>query len=385
MMQQGAGMKNRMRYLSSSRLSAAAMFIAAALIACIAPNAAAVRIRDLCEVQGARGNELIGTGLVVGLAGTGDKSKAAVIAQQRMLERLDIKVENLNELKSDNCAIVMVTAELPAFSKEGTRIDVTVNSLFDCESLEGGTLLETHLRPQGGDETVYAVAQGPVSVGGFNVSSGGGSKVTRNHVTAGRIPMGAFIEQEAPSTITDGQRIVLILKRPDFTTANNIREALESSLEPGCAMAFGAGAIQVKIPASGQNDLVSFLARVEEIQVEAATLSRIVINERTGTIVVGGEVMVKPSQVAHGNLTLKITATPQVSQPAPLSQGQTVATAAAVIEPIEQDAYLMPVGGTSAGDVAEALNKLKVTPRDMISIFQALREAGALDADLEIM
>jgi len=350
-----------------------------------APDAAmAMRIKDLCEVQGARGNDLIGTGIVVGLAGTGDKAQLAVTAQQRLLERLDVKVESLDALKPDNCAIVMVTAVLPAFAKEGTRIDVSVNSLGDCESLEGGALLEAHLRPLGGDDTVYAVAQGNISVGGFN-AAGGGANVRKNHVTAGRIPMGAYIEREVPSTITDGQRIVLLLKRPDFTTAYRIQEAIADDLGPGCAAAFGAGAVRVTIPETGRGDLISFIAQIQEIQVETDTPSRVVVNERTGTIVVSGDVRIKPCQVAHGNLTIKVTQDLMVSQPPPFSLGVTTETEVTQVRPEEEEAYLMPVEGASAADVAAALNKLKVTPRDMISIFQALREAGALEVDLEVM
>ena len=362
-----------------------AVALATVLLLALGGPAGAARLKDLCEVQGARSNKLIGIGLVVGLAGTGDTTKVAVIAQQRMLERLDIEVTDLKELKSDNCAIVMVTARLPAFAKEGTRIDVAVSSLSDCESLEGGTLLETHLRPQGGGETVYAVAQGPISVGGFNVGRGGGANVRRNHVTGGRIPMGAYVEREVPSTITDGQRLVLMLKRPDFSTAARIQEAINETVEPGCAAALGAGAVHVTIPKAQQSDLVGFVSQLEAVQVEPDMPSRVIINERTGTIVVGGEVMIKPCQVAHGNLTIKVATTPLVSQPPAFSPGETVTTELTSLEVVEEEAYLMPVEGTSAGDVAEALNKLKVTPRDMISIFQALREAGALEVDLEIM
>jgi len=207
----------------------------------------------------------------------------------------------------------------------------------------------------------------------------------RNHVTAGRIPMGAYVEREVPSTITDGERLILTLKRPDFTTADHIQEALNLAIEPGCATALGAGAIHVTIPKDARSGLVSFIARLHEIDVETDTPSRVIVNERTGTIVVGGEVMIKPCQVAHGNLTIKIATTPLVSQPAPFGMGETVETAVTELEVEEHEAYLMPVEGASAGDVAAALNKLKVTPRDMIAIFQALREAGALEADLEVM
>lgn len=353
----------------------------------LASSAQAARIKDLCEIQGARENMLIGTGIVVGLAGTGDKASAAITAQQRVMERLGIAVDSVKELKSDNVAVVSVTASLPAFAKEGTRLDVMVESLYDCKSLEGGTLLETHLRGPGGAEEVYAVAQGPVSVGGFNAGTGGGGgSVRKNHTTAGRVPMGAHVEREAPSTITDGERLSLLLKRPDFITANNIRQAVDKAFQAGSAIALGAGTVQVRIPKTDQHDLVGFIARLQEIGVESDMGTRIVINERTGTIVVGDRVRIKSCQVAHGNLTIKIAAKPLVSQPAPLSKGETVKTEQQTLTAVEeQERFLNPVEGASAGEVASALNKLKVTPRDMISIFQALRESGALEADLEIM
>lgn len=347
----------------------------------ISPAASAARIKDLCEIQGARGNVLKGIGLVVGLAGTGDKVPEAIRAQQRMLTRLDVSVDDLKNLKTDNAAVVIVTAVFPPFGKEGTRIDVQVSSLYNCESLQGGILLNTQLT--GDDGKVYAVAQGPVSIGGFNEGKGG-ANVRQNHVTVGRIPMGAYIEREIPSTITDGERIVLTLKRPDFTTASNIEKVLNTALGPGAASAHGAGAVNVRIPPEDQQDLIGFIARLQDMNVDTQLPARVVINERTGTIVVGGDVVVQPCQIAHGNITIEITTTP-VFPPAPVvgqeqRQGEVTETTVT-----QKEAYLMPVAGTSASEVALALNKLKVTPRDLISIFQALREAGALEADLEIM
>ncbi|MCX5771432.1 MAG: flagellar basal body P-ring protein FlgI, partial [Candidatus Hydrogenedentes bacterium] len=189
----------------------------------------------------------------------------------------------------------------------------------------------------------------------------------------------------APSTITDGERMMLLLKRPDFMTANNIQDAINEKLEPGAASAYGAGSVNVIIPEEYRGDLVSFIASIQSIDVDSDVESRVIINERTGTIVVGGQVMIKPCQIAHGNLTIKVSPIPVVSQPPPLSGGATVAAMVPQLSVKEEDAFLMPVQGTSAGEVAEALNKLKVTPRDMISMFQGLREAGALEADLEIM
>lgn len=357
-----------------------------ALVSCVlaSTTASGTRIKNLCEIQGARGNALKGIGIVVGLAGTGDSAADAVRAQSEMLRRLGIEIASPGQLSSDNAAIVIVTAVIPPFAKEGTRIDVQVNSIYDSDSLEGGTLLETLL--VGADNEVYAVAQGAVSVGGFNADAGGGTSVRNNHVTAGRIPMGAYVEVEIPSTITDGERIILLLKRPDFGTAENLQQAIDVKYGTGTASALGAGTVSVLIPEERRRNLVSFIAEVQNIQVEADTRSRVVINERTGTLVVGGEVMIRPCHVAHGGLTIRVSSVPVASQPLPFSGGQTVATDETFVEVDESvDARLMPLGGVSAAEVAEGLNKLKVTPRDMITIFQALREAGVMDADLEIM
>jgi len=346
----------------------------------------AARIRELCDVQGARGNILKGIGLVVGLAGTGDKVGVTRLAQRQMLDRLGITISNLKDLTPKNTALVMVTAEIPPFAKEGTQIDVKVDTLGDCKSLEGGMLLETYLRGPGLGETVYAVAQGPVSIGGFNAEKAGGDTVVRkNHPTSGRIPLGAYVEHEVPSTITDGERIVLLLKQPEFNTADRIRQAIEDQFGENTALAMGGGSVRVTVPESYHNDLTGFIARIENIEVTTNPPAKIVINERTGTIVIGGEVVVKPCQVAHGNMTIKITSTPQVTPASPFTETQPVITETTAMEVQESEAYLMPVSGTSASEVAEALNRLKVTPRDMISIFQALKEAGALEAEVEIM
>jgi len=363
-----------------------ALLAVCALLALCAAPASAARIQDLCDIQGARGNILKGIGIVVGLAGTGDKAGQAIASQERMLDRLGIDVEDIRDLKTDNSAIVIVTGEIVAFSKEGTRIDVKVASLYDCESLEGGTLLETHLLGPGLGETVYAVAQGPISVGGFNASGGGGgASVTKNHVTAGRIPMGAYIEREVPSTITDGARLLLLMKRPDFTNANVVQEAVNATLGPDSAVALGAGTIRVTIPESSRANLIAFIAQLQSIDVRTHMSARIVVNERTGTIVVGGEVMIKPCHVAHGSLTIKVAVTPEVTPALSFTDAEAVVTETVDLVAEEEEAFLMPVEGTSAGEIAQALNQLRVTPRDMISIFQALREAGALEADLEVM
>lgn len=344
----------------------------------------AARLGDLCDIQGAQSNLLKGVGIVVGLAGTGDKAAIAVESQRRILERLGVDIEDLKAIKADNAALVMVTTSLPPFARQGTRLDVQIASMHDAESLEGGTLLETHLRGPGDNETVYAIAQGSISVGGFNADAGGTS-VRKNHVTAGRIPMGAVVEKEVPATITDGERIILALKSPDFTTANSVQNIINENLGGDSADAYGAGTVRVIIPEPQRDNLVRFIAELESLDVPTRAPTRVVINERTGTIVVGGDVMIQPCQVAHGGLTIKIASTPVISQPLPFTDAEAIQSQVIDLETEEIEARLLPVEGTSAGEVAEALNKLKVTPRDLISIFQALREAGALEADLETM
>lgn len=362
--------------LLRSLCTAAALALAALLLA---PAASASRIKDLCKVQGADENPLYGVGLVVGLAGTGDKALETIIAQEQVLKRLNIEVGSYAQLKSGNAALVSVSATLPPFAKQGTKIDVTVSSMVDAKSLEGGILLPTFL--YGINEQAYGVAEGPISIGGFNAGASG-SSVRKNHVSVGRIPQGGSVEREVPSTITDGERINLLLHQPDFQTANNIQNAI-NTLSPGSASALGAGTINVKVP--GAVDLVTFIARLQDIRVEVGYPAKIVLNERTGTIVVGGDVLVRPCQVAHGNLSIAISTTPIISQPQPFGQGATVALPQSDIVATEDEAFLMPVEGASAAEIATALNKLKVTPRDLIAVFQALREAGAIDAALEIM
>ncbi len=361
------------------------ILLCAALLLCGLVPAGAETLRELCEIQGVRTNMLKGVGYVVGLAGTGDKTSLSLTAQQQLLARMGISVENPKAVSSKNAAVVSVTATLSPFIKEGTRIDVKVDALGDCESLEGGMLLETHLYGPGSGKIVYALAQGPISVGGFNADAGGGTSVRKNHVTAGRVPNGATIEREVPSTFTDGHRIVLTLNRPGFTLANEIQRGINEALGANAAEAMGAGAIRVSIPEAESANMVTFIAGLMKIPVQADQPSRVVINERTGTIVVGGDVIIKPCHVAHGGLTIEIASTPQVAPALSFTDANPVITQTTELEVTEEDAFLMPVEGTSAGEVAEALNRLKVTPRDMIAIFQALSEAGTLQAELETM
>ena len=342
----------------------------------------APRVKDITDIQGARPNFLRGYGLVIGLNGTGDGAAVALRAQQRMLRRMKVEIGEARELSSANVAVVMLTAELPPFAKEGTRIDVIVNSLFDAKSLEGGTLLETLL--EGIDGTVYAVAQGPVSIGGFNVG-GAGAGIQRNHPTVGRIPDGAFVEREVPSLITDGKSINLLPRHRDFVTASRIAMAINDSLGENTAVALNAGMINVRILDEWMDDPVGFIAAVQEIRVMPDRPAKVLINERTGTVVIGGEITLSPVAIAHGNLTIEVSVATEVVQPASLSRGETVVTETMTAQVTEENARLIPVEGADVKEIAEALNRLQVTPRDLISIFQALKEAGALHAKLEIM
>ena len=361
-------------------------YIAATMILSVmatGANAGLVRLGDVSTVQGAQPNDLIGYGLVVGLAGSGDSAMAATRAQERMLRRLQINVGSASELKSDNVSVVIVTSKLPPFVKQGSRIDVLVSSLFDTESLEGGTLLRTLLQDAVGN--TYAVAQGPISTGGFNVDAGG-AQTRKNHVTVGRIPRGAMVEREVPARIFDHDSLCLILNRPSFATAANAAEAINKQFGGKIAEALTAATIHVQVPEDQYATPIGFVAALERVRIETGEEARVVINERTGTVIVSGNVTVDPVSVAHGGLTIEIKSTPQVSQPGPFARvGETVVTTDDQIVVDESAGYLLPVSGATAQELAETLNKLSLSPRDIISVFQALREAGALNAELEIM
>lgn len=359
-----------------------AVVLAMALTAA-AGVSAEMAIRDLCSVQGARENSLTGVGIVVGLRGTGDSAEAAITAQKNLLDRMGVDIQDLDTLSSKNIAICTVTATLPPFSKEGTAIDVTVQSLYDAKTLEGGQLLDTYLRGPVGD-TVYAIASGPVSVGGFNTDVSAGTSVRQNHGTVGRIPDGAVIEQEVPASITDGERLTLLVRRPSVEAADGIRRIINEAYGEGTADSLSGGAVRVKIPAGKQSDLVAFIAEVNKLRVDVPQPAIVVINERTGTIVVGGDVMIRPCQVAHGSLTVEISNTRTPVPALPFSDSEPIVVENADVAVTEPEVYLAPVEGTSAAEVAQALNMLRLTPRDMIAIFDAMHKAGALEAALEI-
>jgi flagellar P-ring protein precursor FlgI len=346
-----------------------------------------VRLRDLVMVAGARDNQLVGFGLVAGLAGDGDKDP--IYTQQtiaNMLQRYGVNVQPvLAQVSAKNVAVVMVTADIPAFIKQGARIDVQIASMGDAKSLQGGVLLQTPLL--GADNKVYAVAQGPIAVGGFTVGTGGGggASVTKNHPTVAQIISGAIVEREIPAQIIRDDTVELLLREPSFIsvalTADAINQVFTNS-----AHAIDSTSVQVHMPESARNNPMDFIAALEDIEISPDTPARVIINERTGTIVATADVKISSCAVACGNITINIASTPQVSQPSPFSQtGRTVVTSTTTTDVTENKATLVPLPELPTVEkVAAALNALGVTPRDMMAIFQALKQAGALQADLLI-
>ncbi len=349
-----------------------------------AGHAMEVRVKDVARIQGVRENELFGYGLVIGLNGTGDKAGTLFTVQSiaSMLQRMGIQVPR-DRVGVKNVAAVVVTAKLAPFAKVGTTIDVLVSSLGDASSLQGGTLVLTPL--QAADGRVYAVAQGPVSIGGFNVEAGGtGEKVQKNHPTAGRVPNGAIIEREVPTTVVENQTLAITLNAPDYTTAGRLAETVNRALGPGRARAEDAATVRVGVQA--EQDLIGLIARLEHLRVTPDRVAKVVINERTGTIIMGSEVRVSTVAISHGNLSIQIKSEFQVSQPPALSGGTTVTVPKTDVTVQEQKSTLAVVQeGASIGDLVRALNALGVTARDLISILQAVKQAGGLQAELEIL
>jgi flagellar P-ring protein precursor FlgI len=350
------------------------------------PGGAGVRIKDITQVQGVRDNQLIGFGLVVGLNATGDSQSTTFTVQSviNMLARFGITVP-ASRVRLKNVAAVMLTAALPPFAKSGDRIDVLVSSIGDASNLQGGTLLQSPL--QGADNQIYAVAQGPVSIGGFNFEQGGNT-AQKNHTTVGRIPFGAFVEREVPMNFVTGDAVVLSLTQQDFTTARRIAEAIDARLGDGAAEATDAGTVSVKVPATHKGRVVQLLSDIGNLTVEPDAVAKVVINERTGTVVLGSQVRIAPVAVAHGNLSVEIKTNFEVSQPLPLAPkgAETVVVPQTQMKVKEPTARLIELGGgATIGDLVKGLNALGVTPRDMIAILQAIKNAGALQANLEIM
>ncbi|MES1201033.1 MAG: flagellar basal body P-ring protein FlgI [Pseudomonadota bacterium] len=352
----------------------------------IEPAQAAPRIKDVADFEGVRENQLVGYGLVVGLAGTGDSLRNSPFTRQSlaaMLERLGVNASNGN-LNTRNVAAVMVTANLPPFAAQGSRIDVTVSALGDSRSLAGGQLLVTPL--MGADQQVYAVAQGSLAIGGFSAQGSSGSSVTRGVPTAGRIASGGLVEKEIAFDIAGQQDLRLSLRNPDFTTARNIADAINHSVGAEVAHASNPGAVVVHRPDNYAGDMVSLVGSIENLEVTVDSPARIVIDENSGIVVMGDNVRVSTVAIAQGNLTISVNEDPFVSQPAPLSQGQTTVVPHSNVH-VEEDkgGLVMVPGGVPLRQLINGLNALGVSPRDMISILQALKAAGAIQAEIEVM
>jgi flagellar P-ring protein precursor FlgI len=377
-------MRTKRRRSSLVRVAlAAALALAAGLPAPRPAAAAPVRLKELVDVQGVRENALFGYGLVVGLAGTGDTETVFFTSQSvsGMLGRLGIRIDP-RDVRVRNVAAVMVTGRLPAFARPGTRIDVNVASMGNARSLAGGVLLVTPLT--GADSKVYALAQGPVQAGGFDAAAFG-SMYQKNQPTSGRVPTGATVERAVTTSLDKGS-LTLSLKRPDFTTASNVAEAINKSLGEEAAKAVDPAAVEVKLPASFQGKAVSLMTKLEALEVQADERARVVVSERTGTVVAGERVRIHPVAVAHGGMSIAVQAVPLAFQPNAFSQGRTVTARQAQIDAKEQQKAVVALPATtSVDDLAKALNTLGATPRDLIAILQAMKAAGALDADLEVM
>lgn len=347
-------------------------------------TARADRIKDLCDVEGVRGNALTGLGVVVGLAGTGDD--LASIQTKRplaaVLRHLGSTID-INDIRARNVALVLVTATLPPFARPGTRIDVTVSSSGTARSLQGGTLISTALK--GPDKQVYALAQGPIAVGGFSLDGANGSNARRNHPTVGRIPSGGTIERDAPGE-SPGDEVTLLLRDPDFTTATRIAAVIDKTLGEGSASVRDPGAVVVEAPEKWKGKAVQMIAELEALEAEPDVQARVVLDERTGTVVVGGNVRLNSAAVAHGGMTVRVTERQEVSQPNAFATGSTTQTTTSQVEVDEMVGNLTTLKKSpTVADVAAALNALGVRPRDLLAILQALRAAGALRAELVVL
>lgn len=357
--------------------------VALALLIPLAADAASARVKDIAVVAGARDNQLVGYGLVAGIAGDGDKNPVYTLQSvANLLQRHGVAVPAAM-LSSKNVAAVFVTADIPAFKKPGSRIDITISSLGDAKTLQGGVLLQTPL--MGADGRVYAVAQGPLSIGGISAGTegGGGASVQKNHPTTAQIIGGALVEREIPTEIVHDGSIDLLLREPDFTSAARLALTVNQAF-PDSALALDSTTIRVRMPAGSRGSPVEFIARLESLEVQPDTPARIVINERTGTIVANSRIRISSCAVSHGNITITVASTLDVSQPPAFSsRGQTVVTPSTQTALTEDMASLIPLPEMPTIEkVASALNSLGVTPRDMMAIFQAMKQAGALHAEL---
>ncbi|WP_420265107.1 flagellar basal body P-ring protein FlgI [Candidatus Magnetominusculus dajiuhuensis] len=347
----------------------AAMFMASTVTA-----AYCERLKDIASIKGVRENQLVGYGLVVGLAGTGDSKGSMVQSVINMLTRMGVSVST-KDIISKNVAAVMVTADLPPFPKIGKKIDANVSAMGNAKSLMGGMLLLTPL--QGADGKTYATAQGAISIGGIYVSKNG-STAQQNFATVGRVPNGTVIEKEFGYDIANSEDITLVLRDSDFTTATNIKDMINKHLMGSYASAPDPSSVKVVVPAIYQGNVVELINKLESLEVKVDIPAKIIVNERTGTVVIGESVKLSPVAIAHGDLTIEITQTPQTSGPQGYTGTQTD------IDVKTDKVALSKVSGATLGEIITSLNKLGVAPRDLIAILQSLKSAGALTAQLEI-
>ena len=363
----------------------AALLAVSMHVGCAGSASATSRIKDLVNIEGVRQNQLIGYGLVVGLNGTGDTLNNIPFTKQSlqaMLERLGVNIRGAT-IRTGNVAAVMVTANLPAFGTQGTRIDVTVSALGDAKSLMGGTLLVTPLLSADGN--VYAVAQGSLAIGGFS-AEGDAAKITRGVPTVGRIANGAIIEREVDFALNRMGQVRLALRNADFTTAKRIASVINDFIGSQFAEPIDQSTVVITLPAKSAMNIVGFLTEIEQLQVEPDMPARIVIDERSGVVVISRDVRVTTVAVAQGNLTVTVSETPQVSQPQPFSRGQTTVVPRTRVG-VQEDGKKMFVvkEGVSLQQVVDGLNAMGIGPRDLITILQAIKAAGAIQADIEVM
>jgi|SRR6185437_457802 flagellar P-ring protein precursor FlgI len=363
------------------------LVLGATLAAAPLPAFAFSRVKDLVEVEGIRDNMLVGYGLVVGLNGSGDSLKNAPFTQQSlqtMLERMGVNTRGTT-MQTKNVAAVMVTANLPPFAAQGTRIDVSVSALGDAKSLQGGTLLVTSLF--GADGQIYALGQGPVSIGGFT-ASGDAASVTRGVPTAGRIANGAIVEREIAFNLDAQKTLRLSLRNPDLTTATRIASAVNAYMGGGIAEATDPSTVKLTVPNGYPHGVMGMLTDLEQVKVDPDETARVVIDEQSGVIVMGADVRISTVAIAQGNLTIRVTETPQVSQPAPFSNTGTTTTVPRTqinIDDSKGNKMAVLHEGVSLQNLVDGLNALGVGPRDIISILQAIKAAGALQADIQVI
>lgn len=364
--------------------SLAALCLGVALTGLAAAPAEAVRIKDIASFSGMRDNQLVGYGLVVGLNGTGDKRNSSpftVNSMRNMLERMGVSVDP-NKIKPANVAAVMVTAKMPATAKPGSKQDITVSSLGDAKSLLGGVLLQTPLK--GIDGKVYALAQGPLAIGGYSVE-GAATSVQKNVATTAYIPGGATIERAVPFDFNQQSTLTLNMSSRDFSTTMQVVERLNAAMGGNFATASDAGSVSIQVPPAYRGNLVPLIASVENLEIMPQGVAKVVVDERTGTVVLGREVRVSQVAVAHGNLQIVVQESAQVSQPGPFSQGQTVVTPQTDVNVTEENRRLHMLEGATLQELVDGLNAIGATPQDLISILKNLKASGALHAELEVI